>query len=154
MTLEWLPTSKGEHLHNKTTTKHTNTQATCHASSLSVREKDGKEESDGERSRQRSRQTDMQTGETDTHIEAGCPVQQLNHMSDTGLGGLVELLLLQLLHHVENNVLAGEERATFQHFQNQLERLFLHDGAQELAAATADGGPQQCRDLLLVLVHH
>ena len=77
--------------------------------------------------------------ERETHTEARCSVQQLDHVSDAGLGGLRELLLLQLLHHVEHYVLAGEERASLKHLEDQLQRFFLHDGAKELAASTANG---------------
>ena len=88
------------------------------------------------------------------HVEARSSVEKLDDMSHTGLGGLVKLLLLELLNHVEDNVLAREESPSFQDLQDQLESLFLHDGPEELATAAPDGGPEQSGDLLLVLVHH
>ena len=66
----------------------------------------------------------------------------------------MEVVLLQLLDHVQHNILAREEGTAFQDLQNELQSLFLHDRAQELAATATDCGPQQRRYLLLILVHH
>ena len=128
--------------------EHTDRQTKYHNPRCACALRVNKRRTEPVRERERERERER------AHIEAGGSIEQLDNVSNTCLGSLVKLLLLQLLHHVEHNVLAREKSPALQHLQNQLESLFLHDRPEELAATAANGGPEQGRYLLLVLVHH